>query len=90
MKKYKVRFSQDAVKQLKKIDKKMAIMIKLWIVQNLENTTNSRLYGKALSGNHRGKWRYRVGNYRLLANIIDNEIMIMIFKIAHRSSVYKE
>ncbi len=89
MKKYKVRFSKEVVKQLKKLDKSTTTMIKKWIAKNLEYTTNPRLHGKALSGNHKGEWRYRVENYRLLAYIFDDEIIILIFKIDHRSSVYK-
>ena len=53
---YKVEFSESAVKQLKKLDKQTARVIK-----NLVNTSNPRLHGKALKNNLKGIWRYRVG-----------------------------
>jgi len=43
-----------------------------------------------LTGNRGGEWRYRIGNYRILANIIDSEIIIEIFAIGHRSIIYKK
>ena len=69
MKKYEVKFSEAAIKELKKLDKPTATMIKLWVIQNLENTINPRQHGKSLTANYSGKWRYRVGNYRLLADL---------------------
>ena len=90
MKKYKVKFSDTAVKELKKLDKPTVTMIKLWVTQNLENSINPRQHGKSLTANYSGKWRYRVGNYRLLAEIYDAEILILIFKVTHRNIVYKK
>ncbi|ALQ35434.1 type II toxin-antitoxin system RelE family toxin [Fusobacterium hwasookii] len=90
MKKYKVKFSDTVVKELKKLDKLTTTMKKLWLIQNLENTINPRQHGKSLTANYSGKWRYRVGNYRLLAEIYDDEILILIFKVEHRSIMYKK
>ena len=47
------------------------------------------MHGKALKGNLAGIWRYRVGDYRLFADIHDNVVTIEIFEIAHRSKIYK-
>ncbi|WP_336015973.1 type II toxin-antitoxin system RelE/ParE family toxin [Fusobacterium polymorphum] len=89
MKKYKIKFSDTTVKELRKLDKPTT-MKKLWLIQNLENTINPRQHEKSLTANYSGKWRYRVGNYRLLAEIYDDEILILIFKVKHRSIIYKK
>ena len=85
---YRVMLSEEAVACLRKIDKAMAARIYSWIGKNLEGCTNPRRIGKALKGNHSGEWRYRVGDYRLLARIEDEVITIYIFEIGHRSNVY--
>ena len=89
MKKYKIKFSDTTVKELRKLDKPTT-MKKLWLIQNLVNTINPRQHEKSLTANYSGKWRYRVGNYRLLAEIYDDEILILIFKVKHRSIIYKK
>ena len=66
---YKVEFTESAVKQLKKLDKQTVRVIKNWVIKNLVNTPDPRLHGKALKGNLKGIWRYRVGDYRLFASI---------------------
>lgn len=86
---YKVLFTKKAQKQLKKLDKSTAKQLYQWIMTNLDGTDNPRRHGKALQANRTGEWRYRLGNYRILAEIIDDEVVIEVFKIEHRNSVYK-
>lgn len=87
---YRVQFSDNAVKALKKLDKQTVRVIKNWVVKNLIDTNNPRLHGKALKGNLSGIWRYRIGDYRMFAEIIDDEVLIFIFEIEHSSKVYKQ
>ena len=86
---YKVRMSESVVKTLKKMDRQTVRIIKNWILKNLVDTTDPRQHGKALTGNLSGVWRYRVGDYRLFAEINDQEILIFIFEIGHRREIYK-
>lgn len=86
---YKVEFTESAVKQLKKLDKQTVRVIKNWVIKNLVNTPDPRLHGKALKGNLKGIWRYRVGDYRLFASIEEEIITISIFEIGHRRDIYK-
>lgn len=85
---YTVRFSDVALKKLKKMDRYQASLLIGWIEKNLVNCTDPRIAGKALIANHRGKWRYRVGDYRILALIEDEEIIITIIDIGHRKDIY--
>ena len=86
---YKVEFTQRALKELKKIDRHTAALILGWIRKNLEGCENPRLHGKGLTANRSGEWRYRVGDYRLLAKIDDNKITNLIVSIGHRRNVYE-
>ncbi|MCF0156244.1 MAG: type II toxin-antitoxin system RelE/ParE family toxin [Veillonella sp.] len=86
---YQVSFSESALKDLKKLDKSVSRVIKNWVIKNLVDTPNPRLHGKALTGNLSGVWRYRVGDYRLFAEINDNNITIFIFEVAHCREIYK-
>ena len=86
--KYKVEFTQRALKDLKKLDRHTAALILGWIRKNLEGCENPRLYGKGLTANRSGQWRYRVGDYRLLAEIEEDKIIILILSIGHRREIY--
>ena len=88
--KYKVEYTKQAVKQLKKLDKTTASLIIGWIEKNLVECENPRQYGKGLVANHRGEWRYRIGNYRLIADIQDEKITILILNVGHRREIYKK
>ena len=85
---YHVEFSKAALKELKKMDRYNASMILGWIRKNLEGCEDPRRQGKGLTANLSGQWRYRVGDYRLLAEIQDDKIVILILHIGHRSDIY--
>ena len=88
MKQYEVLIETKAQKQLKKMDYIQARSINKWIEKNLIGCTNPYFSGKALKGNLKDYWRYRVGNYRLFARIDNEKIIITIVKIGHRQGVY--
>ena len=85
---YHVKLSNQAIKDLKKMDKRIASELKKWIGNNLDNCINPRRMGKALTGSLYGLWRYRVGNYRIVCEILDNELVILLIKVKHRKDVY--
>ncbi|MCK5871393.1 MAG: type II toxin-antitoxin system RelE/ParE family toxin [Methylococcales bacterium] len=85
---WKIDFDRQAFKALSKLDS----VVKKRIVQFLENlelVDNPRQQGKALTGKFKGLWRYRVGDYRLICNIEDEQIIILVLDVAHRKQVYK-
>jgi mRNA interferase RelE/StbE len=86
---YAVTYSKIADKELQKLDKHTASIIYSWIDRYLEGCDNPRLHGKALVGDKRGYWRYRIGAYRVIADIQDNIVQIEIIHIAHRREVYE-
>lgn len=86
---YHVEFTKAALKELKKMDSQTARLILGWVKKNLEGCEDPRKHGKGLTANRSGQWRYRVGEYRLLAEIEDDKIIILILQIGHRSENYK-
>ena len=85
---YSVEYSLGAIRDLKKLDKPTRLLIASWIEKNLVGCEDPRAHGKALEGDRCGEWRYRVGDYRILANIQDDKILILVLKIGHRREVY--
>lgn len=86
--KYTVEYTPQAVKELKKLDRHTRALIIGWIEKNLIGCENPRQHGKGLTANRSGQWRYRVGDYRLLADIQDSKIVILILHVGHRSEIY--
>lgn len=88
--KYKVLYTKKAVKQLSKIDVNQRNIIISWIEKNLIGTSEPKTQGKSLKGDLKDYWRYRVGNYRIIAEIDDAEIKVIVVEIGHRKDIYEK
>jgi len=88
--KYTIFFEKNAEKQLNKLDRTQQRMIVNWINKNLNNTANPRISGEPLKSSLKDYWRYRVGNYRIIADINDTEVQILIIEVGHRKDIYKK
>ena len=86
---YSLIMTSDFDKAFRKLDRPVQIMISKWIHKHLDNCDDPRAFGKGLSGNLKGWWRYRIGNYRLLVEIKGEELVIVAIEISHRSQVYQ-
>jgi len=84
---YKVIYSDAASKQIEKLDKPLQKRV-MGFVDKIEASINPRFSGKALKGNDK-EWRYRVGDYRLICEIKDSELIIWMVRIGNRSKVYR-
>ena len=87
--KFKIKFTEQALKQLKKLDKHTASLITGWLRKNIEGCSDPRQHGKGLTANRSGQWRYRVGDYRIIAEIQDEEIIVLVIEIGHRRNIYE-
>ena len=87
--KYRVAFTERAKKQLSKLDKSVTALILGWIEKNIEGCENPRIHGKGLLGNRSGQWKYRIGDYRAICEIIDNQVVILVLEIGHRKHIYE-
>ncbi|MDE6044855.1 MAG: type II toxin-antitoxin system RelE/ParE family toxin [Helicobacter sp.] len=76
-----------AKKKLKKLDAIMQKRIASFF-DELKTLDNPRTRGRALVGNLVGFWRYRVGDYRIICEIVDSELVIYAIDITHRKDAY--
>lgn len=85
---YTIRTTPRFDKSFKKLDRYTQRIIKSWIEKNLLNCENPRTHGKSLTANRSGQWRYRIGDYRLICHIDDDELIILALNVGHRRTVY--
>lgn len=89
MQKYDVELSERFKKEFCKLDKYTQKIIRAWINKNLVDCDDPRQHGKGLTANRSGQWRYRIGDYRLICQINDNELIILALSLGHRRDVYE-
>ena len=85
---YHVEFTESARKELKKLNPFTQKILLTWLNKNLENCEDPIIHGKPLSANRAGQWRYRVGDYRIIALINGDKLIILVIAIGHRRAIY--
>lgn len=85
---YEVQTTAAFDRDFKKFDHYTRRIIRGWIIKNLMHCEDPRAYGKALTANRKGQWRYRIGDYRLICTIEDDKLVILALAIGHRREVY--
>ena len=85
---WRAELSPRALKQLRKLDKPTARRI-IDYLREIASGEDPRSRGRGLTGNLAGLWRYHVGNYRIIACIEDDELLILAINIDHRSRIYR-
>ena len=88
--KYSVETTPRFDREFRKLDRYTQRMLKAWIDKNLAGCENPRQHGKGLSGNLSGRWRYRIGDYRLICQINDNQLIILALSVGHRREIYED
>jgi len=77
------------LKQLKKLDKQIADQITRTLQERVAESHDPRAFGKALTGELKGFWRYRIGDYRVVCELKDTELLILALAIGHRREIHK-
>lgn len=85
---WKIRFTKQADKALRKLDKAIAGRI-IDLLEEVSHLDDPHVRGKGLTGNLAGLWRYRVGDYRVVCSIEANELVILVVDLGHRHQIYK-
>lgn len=88
MTRYQIVYSKRAIRELKKLDQHTRQMIYSWIDKNLVGCENPRQYGRGLTADRSGQWRYRIGAYRLICQIDDGKLVILALSVGHRKKIY--
>ena len=85
-----IEIDDEALKQLKKIDRQEAKRIRDYLRDRILPLDDPRQTGKALQGSRLGNlWRYRVGDYRLICDLQDHRLLVLVVEIGHRKEVYR-
>jgi mRNA interferase RelE/StbE len=79
---WKIEFTEAALRQLEALDNSIAVRISKFLQQRIAPSKNPRSIGQALKGERFGEfWKYRVGDYRIIAKIQDDRLLVMILGI---------
>jgi len=86
---WRIEITRTAEKQITKLDRTAQETILTFLTERLKSAPDPRQWGKALQGEKHGLWRYRVGDYRLICDIQDKRITILVLELGHRKDVYR-
>jgi mRNA interferase RelE/StbE len=84
-----IEITRTAEKQITRLHRPAQQAIVNFLRERLSATENPRQWGRPLQGEKRGLWRYRVGDYRLVCDIKDTQITVMVLQVGHRKDVYR-
>lgn len=84
-----VEISNIAEWQLQTLDRSIQKRILDWLDDRIDGCKNPRHFGEPLKGDLAGFWRYRIGDYRVLCEIQDEMIVVLVLAIGHRREIYK-
>ena len=84
-----IEYAETARKQLRKLDRLTARRIVDFMDERIAPNANPRAMGKALKGPLGDLWRYRVGDYRVLCDLQDNVLTVLVLRIGNRREVYR-
>jgi mRNA interferase RelE/StbE len=86
---WRIEFDRTAERELAKLDPQTARRILTFLNERLAPSTDPRRLGEALHGNLATYWKYRVGDYRIIATIEDRMLRILVVRIGNRRDVYR-
>ena len=84
-----VEFDDGAAKELRKLDKQAQRDILRYFRERIATDEDPRRFGKPLSRDLVGLWRYRLRNYRMICNIEDDKLTVLVLRVGHRKDIYK-
>lgn len=85
-----IKIKKTAEKQITRLEKRVQKRIVNFLKERLLKSDDPRRQGKKLTGNKGDLWRYRVGDYRLICKLKDNELIILLLAVGHRKNIYKK
>jgi len=85
---WRIEITNTAKKQLAKLDRQVQTEIVRYLRERISTDDDPRRYGAPLRKELAGRWKYRVGAYRLICEIQDEKILVLVLMVGHRSTVY--
>jgi mRNA interferase RelE/StbE len=86
---WRVEFHPAAVRDLRKLGADAETRVLRYLRERIVGSNDPRRFGHALTGDYKGLWRYRVGDYRIVAAIEDDRFVVLVVTIGHRREVYR-
>jgi mRNA interferase RelE/StbE len=86
---WKISFDKKAEKQFARLAQSAQLQIAAYLSQRVVAQNDPRKLGKALRGEKKGYWRYRVGDYRVICELRDEELLVLVLDLGHRREVYR-
>ncbi len=83
-----VEWDDRAAKELRKLDKQGQQDILRYFRQRIAKDQDPRHFGKPLTGDKAGLWRYRVQHYRMICDIEDEQLIVLVLRVGDRKNVY--
>jgi mRNA interferase RelE/StbE len=87
---WKIKYTEIAAKQMKKLDKSISNQIDTYLNKRVAKQKNPRMFGKPLLHEKSGLWRYRIENYRIICQIQDHELIVLVVRVGHRKQIYNK
>lgn len=85
-----IEFDEAAKKELAKLDRQVARRLLDFLKQRVISLKDPRSVGQALKGSKLGEfWKYRVGDFRIIANIQDQKMIILVLRVGNRREIYR-
>ena len=84
-----IRYLKSARKEAQKIDSKARERIREYLEQRVAGLEDPRQLGEPLKGQFASLWRYRIGDYRVICELRDHELVVLVVRLGHRKEVYR-
>jgi mRNA interferase RelE/StbE len=84
-----IEISRTAEKQITKLGREAQKAIQSFLRNRLLPAENPRQWGKPLQGEKKGLWRYRVGDYRLICDVQDDRMVVLVLAVGDRKDIYR-
>ncbi|MDF1536930.1 MAG: type II toxin-antitoxin system RelE/ParE family toxin [bacterium] len=86
---WRIEITETAKKQLAKLDHPVRQRIVQYLKERIQTDEDPRRYGAPLRKELAGRWKYRVGDYRIICEIQDDKIQVLVLMVGHRSGIYE-
>ena len=87
---WRVEFDDGAKRDLEKLDKPIALRITMFLRERVGQLDDPRSIGEALKGSRLGDfWRYRVGDYRIICDLQNQRLLVLVLRVGHRREIYR-
>lgn len=85
---WKIKYSETAAKQMKKLDKSVSNQIDKYLTEKVAKQKDPSVFAKSLLHDQSGLWRYRIGDYRVICEIQNESLIVLALRVGHRKHVY--